>query len=317
MPHTWKRALDEYRYPVDLRKFSGAPECDGWFELNICPGDPLQTMGFECRFREQARHHREAWGELVFWKLFTIPPARNQRAQRVLDLEVRPAELWSSCMNYIDKSDLASFRAFKRVLRVQGSGVALAATFPAFLCPDRFPMVDTQVTKWALDNHAKHTYSAIGGPDLVSVPSRREPLAVRGILDRLVSIHCVDAESPHRVCVARSGRRDGGLHREEMSDSAAFTGVDLAEVVRGVPRAGPAASLEPGRRSGGDCCAGRGRTARPPRRASTAAQAQEVEPAPLERDFAGAPRRGRGRGLDRRRRVEQHRAARSGRASPW
>ena len=170
MPHTWKRALDEYRYPVDLRKFSGAPECDGWFELNICPGDPLQTMGFECRFREQARHHREAWGELVFWKLFTIPPARNQRAQRVLDLEVRPAELWSSCMNYIDKSGLPSFRAFKRVLRVQGSGVALAATFPAFLCPDRFPMVDTQVTKWALDNHAKHTYSAIGGPDLVSVP---------------------------------------------------------------------------------------------------------------------------------------------------
>ena len=160
MPHTWKRALDEYRYPVDLRKFSGAPECNGWFELNICPGDPRRTMGFECRFREQARHHREAWGELVFWKLFTIPPARNQRAQRVLDLEVRPAELWSSCMNYIDKSGLASFRAFKRVLRVQGSGVALAATFPAFLCPDRFPMVDTQVTKWALDNHAKHTYSA-------------------------------------------------------------------------------------------------------------------------------------------------------------
>ena len=170
MPHTWKRALDEYRYPVDLRKFAGAPEHDGWFELNICPGDPLQTMGFEARFRKQACHHRETWAEVAFWKLFTIPPAKNKGAQNVLDSSVCPADLYSSCMEYIEKPSLASFGAFKQILGVHGPGIALAATFPAFLCPDRFPMVDTQVTKWALQNHSKHNYSAIGGPDLLCLP---------------------------------------------------------------------------------------------------------------------------------------------------
>ena len=98
MPHTWKRALDAYRYPVDLGRFTGARECPGWFELSIDPGDPLQTLGFETRFRGQARHHREAWGEVVFWKLYMMPPARNGKTQDVLDkldeLGLSVAELW-------------------------------------------------------------------------------------------------------------------------------------------------------------------------------------------------------------------------------
>ncbi len=70
MPNTWTDALEKYRYPVDLRRFAGAGNHPGWFDLNICPGDPLQTMGFETRFRGQAPDHREAWAEVVFWKLY-------------------------------------------------------------------------------------------------------------------------------------------------------------------------------------------------------------------------------------------------------
>ena len=91
MPHTWKRALDEYRYPVDLRKLAGFPNRDGWFELNISPGDPLQTMGFEARFRQQACHHLEAWAEVAFWKLFAIPLARKSDWQRGFGVPARPS----------------------------------------------------------------------------------------------------------------------------------------------------------------------------------------------------------------------------------
>ena len=79
MPHTWTDALEKYRYAVDPRRFADAKHYTGWFELNICPGDPLQTMGFETRFREQARYHPEAWAEVVFWKLYSTGSGRAAR----------------------------------------------------------------------------------------------------------------------------------------------------------------------------------------------------------------------------------------------
>ena len=169
MPDTWKQALGEYRYPVDLRQFAGASEYPGWFELNIDPGDPLQTTGFETRFREQARHHLEAWGEVVFWKLYKMPPARNSATRRVLDSGARPADLWSSCMDYVANPNLESFEAFRSMLFREG--VATAATFPAFIRPDQFPMVDTQTARWAGRNGRMHRYSTGGGPDLERVPA--------------------------------------------------------------------------------------------------------------------------------------------------
>ncbi len=165
---SWKLALDAYRYGVDLRRFSRASEYPGWFDLNIDPGDPLQTMGFETRFREQARHHLRAWGEVVFWKLYGMPPARNSTTERVLASGVTPMTLWSSCMDYMTNPNLESFKAFRN--KLFGDGVATAATFPAFIRPDQFPMVDTQITRWARKNSRVHRYSAVGGPDLECVP---------------------------------------------------------------------------------------------------------------------------------------------------
>ena len=59
-------------------------------------------MGFEARFREHAGHHLEVWGEVVFWKLYTMGLVRNGTTQKVLDLGVPPDELWSACTDYIE-----------------------------------------------------------------------------------------------------------------------------------------------------------------------------------------------------------------------
>ena len=163
------KALDSYSYPVDLAGFPGAPAPGNWFQLNIAPGDPLQTTGFETRFREQARHHIEAWAEVVFWKLCAMPGVAAGQAAALLGAGAPPADLWWSCLDYVENPNLESFRAFRSKL-FEAPVVATAATFPAFICPERFPMVDKQVTRWALENGSSHRCSGVGGPDLKCVP---------------------------------------------------------------------------------------------------------------------------------------------------
>ena len=172
MPDSWKDALQKYCYPADLRRFAAAGNHPGWFELNICPGDPLQTLGFETRFREQALDHREAWAEVVFWKLYSTGLAKAAAAaEDLLVPDVSAEELWVLCMAYVEKPDRVSFRAFRRKLGFTTPVVATAATFPAFIRPQVFPMVDTQIARWAIQNHDRHRYSDVGGPDLQGVES--------------------------------------------------------------------------------------------------------------------------------------------------
>ena len=167
---TWVRALDAYRYPVDLAGFRDAEAHPGWFDLKIEPGNRTQTMSFEARFRAQALDHLEAWGEVVFWKLVSGGTGRAAKnAGALLGSGADAADLWSSCSNYIENPSLDSFRAFRCKLFTQPV-VATAATFPAFICPEMFPMVDTQVTRWATENSNAHRYSRVGGPDLERVP---------------------------------------------------------------------------------------------------------------------------------------------------
>ena len=175
---TWERALDSYRYPVDLTDFRDARKHRGWFHQNIA-GNRTETMSFETRFREQAHEHLEAWGEVVFWKLFSSGTGRAaKRAAALLGSGVAPADLWSWCADYIANPNLESFRAFRHKLFTQPV-VATAATFPAFICPEKFPMVDTQITRWANDNGGAYGYSAVGGPDLECVPRLRPGAVLR------------------------------------------------------------------------------------------------------------------------------------------
>ena len=170
MPHTWKKALDAYCYPVNLTEFADAAKYPDWFECNIEPGDRRQTMDFEDRFRKHGRDSLEVWGEGAFWKNYAMPKARKKITRKVLAggvSEACAAKLWRVCNDYVDKFDLESFRAFRKLL-FKTSRVANAATFPAFVRPDKFPMVDRQITRWALENGAEHRYP--GGPALECVP---------------------------------------------------------------------------------------------------------------------------------------------------
>lgn len=163
----WLTARDRYRYPVDLAKFAGPKEHPDWFDLKL--ESRCETMGFEDRFRERARHHLNAWGEVVFWKLHSTGVTRNNSTRRVLKSDVSPGQLWRACANYIEQGNLESFREFRRKL-FSTPVVATAATFPAFICPERFPMVDRQVTRWAQENGHLHRYSGVNGPNLECVP---------------------------------------------------------------------------------------------------------------------------------------------------
>ena len=172
MPHTWKQALDRYRYPADLRRFAGRHEHPGWFESNLGVGDRRETMDFEARFRHRASDDLRAWGEVVFWKLYTIPLARNKTTRAVLDSGVSARELRLLCMQYVEEPNSlsrAAFSAFRKKL-FGTPRVATAAAFAAFLRPDEFPMVDTQITRWAKENGPSHGYSVGRGPDLACIP---------------------------------------------------------------------------------------------------------------------------------------------------
>ena len=114
---TWKRALDEYRYPVDRRKFVDARQTHRWFYWDPDIGNRHQTIEFETRFRENAPYHLEAWAEVVFWKLYTTrAPARDDQARRLLDSLAPPGELWEACTNYITNPNREAFSVFRNKL---------------------------------------------------------------------------------------------------------------------------------------------------------------------------------------------------------
>ena len=156
-------------------------------------------MSFEDRFRNLAEHHIEAWCEVTYWKNYSMAHIRDEVTwnlmsrvsfSEILTLpnvtadeikegvatlglgwdEVRrrgvvtAERLLSRCRAYMESPTLDSFLKFRDMMF--GRGVAVAATFPAFLDPDRFPMVDRHVARWAATNGEQHSCRRYGDPDL-------------------------------------------------------------------------------------------------------------------------------------------------------
>ena len=159
MPHGWQKALDSYRYPVRLSDFQDAQKHTDWFEYNTGDGARSRTMEFEDRFRELGPYHLEAWYEVIFWKMYSQRGAASRRSQTVIGnikaSGTSAGELWDLCHNYIQRPCLRTFRPFRSKF-AKTTALATAATFPAFICPELFPMVDTQVAKWVQANGARH-----------------------------------------------------------------------------------------------------------------------------------------------------------------
>lgn len=170
MPHTWQRALDAYRYPVDLNDFEDAKKCPDWFGIKLSKGDRDETMRFEAHFREQAPIAIEPWCEVVFWKLYTMPLARQKTTRQTIERfhqrKTSPSQLWESCLEYVTAPSRRTFEAFRLLFGFTGRGIAVAATFPAFIAPDGYPMTDRRIAEWVKCCIEEHNASGADAPKL-------------------------------------------------------------------------------------------------------------------------------------------------------
>jgi hypothetical protein len=187
--------------PADLNKFSDRDNYPGWFSRNIEIGNREQTIQFEDSFRKYAPDYLEAWFEVVFWKLYNMP---QQRAKRIVDnikhRGVSANDLWSACGDFTASPSASRFRMFQKLI-VSGSNIAVCATFPAFIAPDRFPMVDSQVTRWVFKNYVSHNQASQDDAMLEPPPPPFDPEE-----DLLRITHYPFVEIWTRWCRARAKR---------------------------------------------------------------------------------------------------------------
>lgn len=149
MPETWTDALNLYRYPADLRTFKEADLFPGFFQRNIDIGDRKQTIDFENHFRRHAEIKVAVWSEVVYWKYYS----QNRREYKTIEViekieDILPCNLLKECNNFICKPSKETFNNFRKLFNFKTTAIATVATFPSFLDPDNFPMVDTRIAKW-------------------------------------------------------------------------------------------------------------------------------------------------------------------------
>ena len=171
MPDSWVAARDAYNYPVNLADFADKHKYPGFFESNIC-GCLDSTRAFQDRFRRNAPYHLEAWYEVIFWKMYSQnrkDSKTKDAIQNIRESGVNHKHLWTLCQSYLEYPERQSFRAFQKNL-FSTEAVPIAMTFPAFLSPEKFPMVDSEITRWSYQNHASHAYNLQGGPVLSEPP---------------------------------------------------------------------------------------------------------------------------------------------------
>lgn len=147
----WHDALDSYRYPVDLREFSGRDRFPGWFGLNLEKGDRSETIQFETHFRECAASRLEPWYEVVFWKMYSQRRLTDKQTKRTIERiesnKTSASTLLKYCAEYLQSETKKSFRQFQHLL-IKERSIAVAFTFAAFSCPSRFPMFDRRIARY-------------------------------------------------------------------------------------------------------------------------------------------------------------------------
>lgn len=170
MSSTWVYALKDYSYPFDLRRFDNANTYPGWFAISSDSGDRAETMKFEGHFRQHALDAIEPWLEVVYWKIYNQPLARNKTtraiAKRLLSEQASPRLLWDTCSSFVENPTRQSFEAFRKLF-IGSNSIAVAATFPAFLRPEIFPMVDRRVARWVASHMEDHNVADPIGIQLV------------------------------------------------------------------------------------------------------------------------------------------------------
>jgi hypothetical protein len=154
----WRESLANYSYPV-----SGASAllfgaryrlAQRWFNFELKPGNREETMQFEARFRKFGPRFIEAWYEVIFWKLASTGKRGEyfaaQMVEKLRRADHRASEIWTACANFVDSGNRDMFKDLQFQLGITAGAIPATATFPAFMCPDRFPMVDRWVATWVM-----------------------------------------------------------------------------------------------------------------------------------------------------------------------
>jgi hypothetical protein len=160
-----------YQYPFDLRNFEEAGAYPGWFTFNTLVGNRENTMEFEAYFRTHARQAIEPWLEVVYWKIYSQPPpwrniATRRIANHMAERAITSQSLWDACNQYLENPTLRNLNSFRGLLGLRTRSIALSLTYPSFLRPDLYPMVDTRIAKWVAHSMGSHNSIDPYGPQL-------------------------------------------------------------------------------------------------------------------------------------------------------
>jgi len=150
----WIKALNSYSYPVNLSCYENSNRFPNYFEMDIT-GDRDSTIAFENYFRKNARRSIEVYFEVVFWKLYSQKQFRQRGTTRiinhVLNKKIRPESLYDAIADFVETPSKQNLKNIRELLGMKSKVLAIALTFPAFLNPEKYPMVDNNVARWVND----------------------------------------------------------------------------------------------------------------------------------------------------------------------
>jgi len=153
------KALKSYFYPVRLHDYERSDLFPNHFNNEIA-GDRISTIGFENRFRENAQESVEVYLEVVFWKLYSQKRIRQGGTSRIVDYvlgnSIEPKRLYKAIRRFVEVPQKQNLQNIRDSLGIRTNVLAIALTFPAFLAPEKYPMVDNNVARWVNAHHAEH-----------------------------------------------------------------------------------------------------------------------------------------------------------------
>jgi len=159
VPETWTKALSDYEYPVRLSDYNRADQFPDHF-IHSIPGNRTSTIEFEDRFRADSGNRVEPYFEVVFWKLYSRANWRQKGTDGVVDhvlqAGVTAPDLRTAIDSFVEKPTEPNLSVLRALLGIKTQVLAVALTFPAFVDPVGYPMIDRQTARWITDNHAIH-----------------------------------------------------------------------------------------------------------------------------------------------------------------
>ncbi len=160
MPDSWTAALKSYHYPVSLSKYGRAGEFPGFFTREIL-GDRASTIQFEDYSRANCDTKVEPYFEVVFWKMYSRAGLRDRVTERIvrhiLGQRVQASELLRALDRFVEVPSKDALDGLRAGLGIKMRVLAIALTFPAFLDPQRYPMMDMNTARWITANYLPHS----------------------------------------------------------------------------------------------------------------------------------------------------------------